>query len=98
VNPLWGLYAAITRQDAQGQPAGGWHPEHRISLDEALRAHTAGSAFAAFAEDRVGILKSGFRADVTIVDRDLFQATPKELLAAHVLVTLVDGDVAYEAH
>ena len=90
VNPFWGIYAAITRQDAEGRPEGGWHPEHRLTLEEALRGHTAGSAYAAFAEDRVGILKPGLRADVTIVDRDLFRVTPKELLAARVVMTIVE--------
>jgi predicted amidohydrolase YtcJ len=97
VNPFWGLYAAITRQDDRGRPPGGWHPEHRLTLEEALRAHTAGSAHAAFAEDRLGILKPGLRADVTIIDRDLFRVTPKELLAARVVMTIVDGDVAGES-
>ena len=96
VNPFWGIYAAITRQDAEGQPAGGWHPEQRLTLEETLRGFTAGSAIAAFAEDRLGILKPGFRADLTIVDRDLFRVTPAELLAAHVVMTIVDGDVAYD--
>jgi predicted amidohydrolase YtcJ len=97
VNPFWGLYAAITRQDAEGRPAGGWHREQLLSLEEALRAHTAGSAHAGFAEDRLGVLKPGLRADLTIVDRDLFHAAPRELLAARVVMTIVDGDVAYEA-
>ncbi len=96
VNPFWGIYAAITRQDAEGRPAGGWHPEHRLTLEEALRGHTAGSAHAAFAEDRLGILKPGFRADVTIVDRDLFRVSPRELLAARVVLTIVDGSVVFE--
>jgi predicted amidohydrolase YtcJ len=96
VNPFWGLYAAITRQDADGRPPGGWHPEHRLSLEDALRAHTAGSAFAAFAEDRLGVLKPGFRADVTVVDRDLFRVSPRELLAARVVMTIVDGAAVFE--
>jgi predicted amidohydrolase YtcJ len=96
VNPFWGLYAALTRQDAEGRPPGGWHPEHRMNLEEALRAHTAGSAHAAFAEDRLGVLKPGLRADVTIVGRDLFRVSPKELLAARVLMTIVEGGIAFE--
>ena len=87
----------MTRQDAKGKPAGGWHPDQKLTLDEALRGYTAGSAYAAFAEDRLGILKPGLRADVTVVDRDLFRVTPKELLAARVVMTIVDGDVAYES-
>ncbi len=96
VSPFWGLYAALTRQDAQGRPPGGWHAEQRFSLEEALRAHTAGSAYAAFAEDRLGTLKPGMRADVTVVDRDLFRVTPKQLLASRVVMTIVEGGVAFE--
>ncbi|MBX6315869.1 MAG: amidohydrolase family protein, partial [Isosphaeraceae bacterium] len=80
VNPLWGIYAALTRQDAQGHPPGGWHPEQKLTLEETLRAFTAGSAYAAFAEDRLGTLRPGMRADMTILDRDPFRASPPELL------------------
>jgi predicted amidohydrolase YtcJ len=96
VNPLWGLYATITRQDAQGRPPGGWHPEHLLGLEEALRAHTAGSAYAAFAEDRLGVLKPGLRADVTVLDRDLFRVAPRDLLDARPLLTIVEGEIAYD--
>ena len=61
VNPFWGLYAAITRTDAQGQPAGGWHAEHLLSLEEALRGFTAGAAYAAFGEGRLGMVRRGMR-------------------------------------
>ncbi len=80
VNPFWGIYAGITRQDAQGKPPGGWHPEQRLSLVETLRGFTSGAAYAAFAENRLGILKPGYRADLTIIDRDLFQADPAGVL------------------
>jgi predicted amidohydrolase YtcJ len=96
VNPFYGLYTAITRQDEQGTPPGGWHPEQRLTLEEALRAQTAGAAFAAFADDRLGILKPGMRADVTVVDRDLFAADPHGVLGTEVLMTVVDGEVVYE--
>jgi predicted amidohydrolase YtcJ len=93
VNPFWGIYAALTRQDEKGQPEGGWHPEHRLTLEETLHAHTAGSAYAAFAEDRLGVLKVGMRADVTVVDRDLFRASPAEVLKTVVTATIIDGNV-----
>ncbi len=96
VNPFWGIYAGITRQDPQGKPEGGWHPDQVLTLEETLRGFTAGAAHAAFAEDRLGILKPGFRADVTVVDRDLFEVKPKELLATRVLGTIVNGKVAFE--
>ena len=97
VNPFYGIYAALTRQDEKGQPASGWHPDQKMSLEETLRAFTAGSAHASFDEDRLGLLKVGMRADVTVVDRDLFQVKPLDVLGAKVLMTVVDGEVVYEA-
>jgi predicted amidohydrolase YtcJ len=96
VNPFWGLYAGVTRQDTHGNPAGGWHPEQILSLDETLAGFTAGAAYASFAENRVGTLKLGFRADLTIVDRDFFEVTPKELLATQVVMTVIDGAAVYD--
>jgi predicted amidohydrolase YtcJ len=96
VNPFWGLYAAITRQDAQGSPSGGWHPDQRLALEDALRYFTAGSAYAAFAEDRLGILKTGMHADLTVIDTDLFRAAPPAVLKARIVATIVAGRVAYE--
>ncbi|WP_406696817.1 amidohydrolase family protein [Singulisphaera sp. Ch08] len=96
VNPFYGIYAALTRQDEKGQPASGWHPDQKMNLEETLRAFTAGSAHASFDEARLGRLKVGMRADVTVVDRDLFQVKPLELLGAKVVMTVVDGEVVYE--
>jgi predicted amidohydrolase YtcJ len=96
VNPFWSLYAAITRADAQGKPEGGWHAEHRLSIEEALRAFTAGSAYAAFAEEQLGVLKPGMQADVTVIDRDLFRASPAEVLQGRVVMTIVGGRAEYE--
>jgi predicted amidohydrolase YtcJ len=95
-NPFYGIYAALTRQDETGHPPGGWHPDQKLTLDETLRAFTAGAAFAAFAEDRLGRLRPGMRADVTVVDRDLFQVAPRDLLPARVLMTVVEGEVVFE--
>lgn len=95
VNPFWGVYAAITRQDAKGEPAGSWHSEHTIGLNETLKAFTAGSAYASFAEQRLGMLKPGMQADLTVVDRDLFQISALEVLKARVLMTIISGQVAF---
>ncbi len=95
--PYWGLYAAVTRQDPSGEPPGGWRPEHKLSLEDALRYHTAGSAYASFDEDRLGVLKPGMRADVTLLDRDLFRVPPREIYDAVVTATLIDGEVVYDA-
>ena len=96
VNPFWGLYAAITRQDDRGTPTGGWHPDQILTLDEALRAFTSGAARAAFAEDHLGVLRPGLRTDLTVVDRDLFKVSPKDVLNARVDLTIIDGQIAYE--
>jgi predicted amidohydrolase YtcJ len=96
VNPFWGLYAAITRQDAKGMPAGGWHPEHVLSLEDSLRDFTAGSARAAFAEQHLGMLKTGYRADLTVVDRDPFRVSPGELLDSKVALTIIEGEIVFE--
>jgi predicted amidohydrolase YtcJ len=95
-NPFWGIYAGITREDADGKPKGGWHPEQKLTLEETLRGFTSGAAYAAFAEDRLGILKPGYRADLTIVDRDLFEANPAGVLASRAILTVVDGAIAFE--
>ena len=93
-SPLLGIYAAVTRQDAEGQPAGGWRPEERLTLDEAIRAFTVEPAWAAFAEARRGVIAPGFAADLTVFDRAL--APSRTLLAARAELVLVGGRVAYE--
>ncbi|MGE3821640.1 MAG: amidohydrolase, partial [Isosphaeraceae bacterium] len=97
VNPFYGIYAAVTRQDEKGVPAGGWHPDQKMTMDETLRAFTAGSAFAQFAEGRLGVLKPGATADLTVVDRDLFQVEPRATLDAKVLLTIVGGETVHAA-
>lgn len=96
VNPFWGVYAGITRADAEGNPPGGWHPDQKLTLDETLRAFTAGSAYAGFAEDRLGVLKVGMRADLTVIDRDLFTSKPADVLASKVVATIIEGEIVYE--
>ena len=95
VDPLWGLYSAVTRQDGEGKPAGGWHPEQKLTMEETLRAFTSGSAFASFSEERLGQIKLGMRADLTVFDRDLLAIPASEILAAKVTDTVVDGEVVH---
>lgn len=90
-NPFPGLSAAISRQDVNGQPAGGWYPAERVSLGEALRAYTRGGAYAAFAEDRIGALDPGKWADFILVDRDPTKVDPQQLARTQVLETWVAG-------
>jgi predicted amidohydrolase YtcJ len=97
VSPFWGLYAAVTRQNERGEPAAGWYPQHRLTLEQALAGHTAGSAHAGFAEDRLGVLRPGLEADLTVVDRDLFQVEPAAIREPRVLATIIAGETVYRA-
>jgi predicted amidohydrolase YtcJ len=90
-NPFPGLLAAITRQDMTGQPPGGWFPEQRLSLGQALRAYTRGAAYAGFAEDKIGALEPGKWADFILVDRDPTKVDPQQLARTEVLETWVGG-------
>ncbi|MGE0179100.1 MAG: amidohydrolase [Sphingomonas sp.] len=91
-NPFVGMAIAMTRQDQNGQPPGGWRPEQRIPLQAAFAAYTTGPAYAAFAEDRIGRLGEGMYADFVIIDRDIFQSTAEQVRATRVLETWVGGE------
>ncbi len=95
LNPLLGLYAAVTRQTTDGAHPQGWIPEEKITLEEAVQCYTVNSAFAAFEEDRKGRLEAGFLADLVVLDRNLFIVSPEEIPRARVLYTIVDGRVVY---
>lgn len=94
-NPFPGLAAAMTREDAAGQPFGGWMPAERLNREQAWRAYTYGAAYAAFAEDRLGSLEPGKRADFLIVDQDLLLSTPAQIRNMQVLQTWVAGRPAF---
>lgn len=96
VDPLLGLYAAVTRQDAEGNPAGGWRPEEDLTFAEAVRAFSEGAAYAAFEEKDTGSLVVGMRADLTILNANVYDDA-RELLRAHVAFTVVRGAIVYEA-
>jgi len=93
VSPLLGLYAAVTRQDASGNPAGGWYPQQRMSLDEALAAFTRGAAYAEFAEASRGTIAVGHTADLTMFAHTLAPTTM--LLQESVMLTIVGGKIVY---
>jgi predicted amidohydrolase YtcJ len=95
-NPFPGLAAAISRQDINGQPSGGWIPSERLSFEQALAAYTLGSAYAGFAEDKIGSLAPGKWADFVLVDRDISRATVPELYQTHVLQTWIAGKKVWE--
>ncbi len=95
-NPLMGMYAAVTRQTPEGEPAGGWVPEERIDAETALRAYTVNNAFAEGLEGRKGMLREGFLADVAVLDRNPLEVAPEELQNIIVTHTILGGRVVYE--
>ena len=95
-NPFPGLAAAISREDMSGQPPGGWRPEERVSLAQALKGFGLGAAYAGFAEDKIGSLEAGKWADFIIVDRDPTKVDPQALARTQVLETWVAGKKLYE--
>lgn len=97
IDPMLGLAAAVTRRTLDGANPGGWIPEQKISLDEALRAYTVNNAYAVFAEGNRGMLKRGYKADLVLLDRDLTTIRPEDIGNARVRATIVDGRVVYEA-
>ena len=96
VNPMQGIYAAVTRQTLDGSPEGGWFPEERIDVETALRAYTINNAWAAGEEELKGTLESGKLADIVILDRDLFEIPPAEIKDVQVLATLVGGRFVFD--
>lgn len=97
VNPLISFRAAISRQDANGWPAGGWYPEQRMTREEALKAMTIWPAYAAFQEKELGSLAPGKYADFVILDQDIMRVAPSGILATRVLATYIGGRPVYEA-
>lgn len=95
VNPFYGLYSAVTRQDHEGMPPGGWYSEHKMSRIEALRAFTLDAAYAGHQEDVLGTLEPGKWADFILIDRDFFEVQASEIWETEVLETWVEGNKVY---
>jgi len=95
VNPFFGIYAAVTRQDQKAWPPGGWYPEQKLTLAEAIRGFTKDAAYAAFEEDSRGTIEPGKLADFTIVEGDLYAMPQSELFKAKVRYTVVGGEIVY---
>jgi hypothetical protein len=97
VNPIITFHSAVTRQDAENLPAGGWYPDQRMTREEALRSMTLWPAFAAFQENELGSITAGKYADFTILDRDIMKVAPEHILSAQVVATYVGGAAVYQA-
>jgi predicted amidohydrolase YtcJ len=94
-NPFFGIHAAVTRQDASGNPIAGWYPEQEMSLKEAFRCFTLDAAYAGHQEKTQGSLEAGKYADFIVIDRDLFKISPYDIHKIGVLETWVGGRQVY---
>jgi predicted amidohydrolase YtcJ len=95
VNPMLGIYAAVTRQDIEGWPPGGWYPREAMSREEAVRGYTLDAAYAGFMEKSVGSLESGKRADFIVLDQNIFEIEAARIATVKVLQTWLDGELVY---
>lgn len=96
LDPIQGIAAAVTRQTLDGAHPGGWVPEQKISVEEAVRAYTVGSAFAEFTDQAKGTLAVGKLADFVVLSQDIFAIEPTIINATEVLLTVADGKVVFE--
>jgi predicted amidohydrolase YtcJ len=95
LDPLWGIYAAVTRRTLDDKNPDGWIPAQKITVEEALRAYTMGNAYGVFREQELGSLAPGKLADVAVIDRDLLTMPAESLASARVAVTIAGGRVVY---
>jgi predicted amidohydrolase YtcJ len=95
LDPMLGVYAAVTRRTLDGRNPGGWIPDQKITVGEALRAYTYGNAWAMFMDQKWGALVAGRYADVVVLDRDLFAVSPESIGGVKVRYTIVGGHVVY---
>ena len=96
ISPYLGLFAAVTRQSTEGDPAGGWWPQQRLSIADAIRCYTAESAYASFEETQKGQIAPGMLADMTVHSRDLLTIKPEKILQTEAVMTILGGRVVYE--
>lgn len=97
LDPMLSIYAAVTRRTLDGKNPDGWIPEQKISVEEAVRAYTVGSAYAEFQEGSKGTLTPGKLADIVMLSRDLFRIEPREIEEVKVVLTIMDGRIVYSS-
>jgi len=98
-NIFYGLHSAITRQDKNRQPEGGWYADQRMTADEAVRGYSTWSAYASFREDKTSVIEVGRWADLTVMDVDPFvlaDQSPGDILDGQIVMTIVNGNIVYE--
>ncbi len=94
-NPMFGIHAAVTRQQRDGKPQGGWYPRQRLTVAEAVWGYTMGPALVAGREAELGSITPGKLADLIVLDRDIFAVEPMEIAQAQVVMTVFDGQVVH---
>jgi len=95
LNPMEGLYAAVTRKDRLGEEGEGWFPKQKLTMEEAIKYYTLGSAYAQFMENRKGMIKPGYLADIVILNKDLLTIPETEIMKTRVDYTITGGKVVY---
>jgi hypothetical protein len=95
LNPMEGLYAAVTRKERLGEEGEGWFPKEKVTMEKAIEYYTSGGAYAQFMENRKGILKTGYLADIVITDKDLLTIPENEIMKTRVDYTITGGKIVY---
>ncbi len=96
LNPMLGIYRALTRKHEDGTPSGGWNPQEKISLADSLIHYTKTSAYGNFREHDLGTIETGKKADLVVLDRNIFEVDSEEILETDVWMTVMDGEVIFE--
>ena len=96
IDPLEGLYGAVSRKDRAGEEGEGWFPDQKLTMEEAIELYTWGAAYAEFMEERKGKLKEGFLADMVIFNQDLTTIPHDRIMTSKVDCTIVGGRVVFE--
>ena len=95
LDPLMGIYTAVSRKTRDGKNPDGWYPNEKISVEDALRCYTINSAYAGFQEDKLGTIETGKLADFVVLSKDLRVINPDDILNTHVVRTVVGGKDVY---
>jgi predicted amidohydrolase YtcJ len=95
LDPIAGIYAAVTRRTLDDKNPGGWYPDQKISVEQALRCYTVNNAWSGFQENKTGQLKAGMLADFTVLSDDLFSIKPEDIRETKIILTVVNGKPVY---
>ena len=91
IDPLFGIYAAVTRRTGDNKNPGGWYPKEKVTVEQALRAYTTGNAYGSFLDGKIGVLKEGYYADFAVLNEDIFKIAPENIKSVKVARTVMNG-------